>query len=53
MQQGVQQGIQQGVQQEKLGIAKNMLFNLHLGMELVQQATGLSREALREIQANA
>ena len=43
--------IQQGMQQEKLEIAKNMLFQLHLGMDIVQKATSLSREELEQIQA--
>ena len=51
IQQGMEQGIQQGIQQEKLEIAKNMLFQLHLGMDIVQKATSLSREELEEIQA--
>jgi predicted transposase/invertase (TIGR01784 family) len=47
----IQQGMQQGMQQEKLEIAKNMLFQLHLGMDIIQKATSLSREELEEIQA--
>ena len=46
-----QQLRQEGIQQEKLEIAKNMLFQLHLGMDIVQKATSLSREELEEIQA--
>ena len=53
MQQGIQQGMQQGMQQEKLGIAKNMLLDLHLGMDVVQKVTGLSREKLKQLQAEA
>ena len=49
MQQGMQQGIEQGMQQEKLAIAKNMLFHLGLGLDIVQQATGLSREELEKL----
>ena len=49
IEQGVQQGIEQGVQQEKLGIARNMLHQLHLGIEVVQQATGLSRQELARL----
>ena len=51
MQQGRQEGMQEGMQQEKLGIAKNMLLNLHLGMDVVQKATGLSIEELSKLQA--
>ena len=47
-----QQIRQEGIEQEKQGIAKNMLFKLHLGMDVVQKATGLSREALNKLQAN-
>ena len=49
IEQGVRQGIEQGVQQEKLGIARNMLHQLHLGIEVVQQATGLSRQELARL----
>ena len=45
-----QQGMQAGMQQERLGIAKNMLFNLHVGMAVVQKATGLSTEELTQFQ---
>ncbi len=48
-QQGILQGVQQGVQQEKLDIAKNMLYNLHLGVDVIQGATGLSREAIHRL----
>ena len=50
IQQGVQQGVQQGIQTRSLEIAKNMLLNLHLGMDVVQKATGLSREELKRLQ---
>jgi predicted transposase/invertase (TIGR01784 family) len=49
IQQGMQEGIQQGLQYEKLEIAKNMLWNLHLGLDIVQQATGLSKEELERL----
>ena len=52
VQQGVQQGIQQGVQTRSLEIARNMLFNLHLDLEVIQKATGLSREELSKLQAS-
>ena len=38
-----------GRQEEKLGIARNMLHNLHLGTEIVQQATGLSKQELASL----
>ena len=42
------EGMQQGMQTRNLEIAKNMLLNLHLGMEVVQKATGLSRSGTQE-----
>jgi predicted transposase/invertase (TIGR01784 family) len=45
-----QRGMQQGMQQEKLHIAKNMLSKLHLDMQTVAQATGLSEEELMKLQ---
>ena len=51
MQKGMQQGMQKGMQTKSLEIAKNMLFNLHLDIDVVQKATGLSSEALRKLQA--
>ena len=47
--QGIEQGVRQGMEQEKLGIARNMLHQLHLGIEVVQQATGLSRKELARL----
>ena len=46
-QQGMQQGMQQGIER----VAQNMLSQLHLGIEEVKKATGLSREALEQLQA--
>ena len=46
---GIQQGIQQGMQTRSLEIAKNMLHQLGLGIEAVQQATGLSRQELAHL----
>ncbi|MEM7383173.1 MAG: Rpn family recombination-promoting nuclease/putative transposase [Bacteroidota bacterium] len=46
---GIQQGMQQGRQEEKLGIARTMLHNLHLGADVVQQATGLSKQDLASL----
>ncbi|MEL6413291.1 MAG: Rpn family recombination-promoting nuclease/putative transposase, partial [Bacteroidota bacterium] len=49
-QQGIQQGMQQGMQSKALDVARNMLHQLHLGIEAIQQVTGLSKkeiEALR------
>jgi hypothetical protein len=45
--------MQQGMQQEKMSIAKNLLFNLHLDMQAVAQATGLSHEVLMRLQEEA
>jgi hypothetical protein len=39
-----------GMQQEKLSIAKNMLSKLHLDMQTVAKATGLSQEELMRLQ---
>ena len=39
-------GMQQGRQEEKLGIARTMPQKLQLGIEIVQQATGLSKQEL-------
>ena len=46
---GMEQGIEQGRQKEKLGIASTMLHQLKLGLEVVQQATGLSRQELARL----
>ena len=50
MQQGMQQGRQEGMQQEKLHIAKNMLYQLHLDMTAVSKATGLSKAEIIKLQ---
>ena len=52
IQQGIQQGVQQGIQTRSLEIAKNMLLNLHLGMDVVQKATGLSSKELKKLQVS-
>ncbi len=39
-----------GIQKEKLSIAKNMLSKLHLDMQTVAKATGLSEEELMRLQ---
>jgi hypothetical protein len=39
-----------GRQQEKLIIAKKVLYRLHLDMQTVSEATGLSEEELRQLQ---
>ncbi len=49
MQKGVQQGMQKGVQQEKFSIAKTMLHQLQLGLDVVKQATGLSDRQLSQL----
>ena len=43
---GSVKGLQEGMQQEKLAIASNMLHKLHLGVEVVEQATGLTKQEL-------
>ena len=48
MQQGMQRGMQQGIQQEKLHIAKNMLFS-NEAKEKIQQFTGLSWKEIEEL----
>jgi predicted transposase/invertase (TIGR01784 family) len=47
---GMQQGRKEGMQQEKLHIAKNMLSKLHLDMQTVAKATGLSEGELMKLQ---
>lgn len=49
---GRQEGMQQGMQTKALDIAKNMLSKLHLDVETVAQATGLSQEELMKLQAD-
>ena len=44
--------MQQGMQTKALDIAKNMLSKLHLDVETVAQATGLSQEELMKLQAD-
>ena len=46
-----QEFLQQGMQTSNLAIARNMLFKLHLGIDVVQKATGLAREALKQLPA--
>ena len=46
---GIEQGMERGRQEEKLGIASYMLHQLQLGFEIVQQATGLSRQELARL----
>ena len=45
-------GMEKGREEEKLEIAKQMLFQLGLDLATVQKATGLSREELNKLQAN-
>ena len=42
--------MQQGMQAKSVGIAKNMLSKLHLDMQTVAKATGLSEEELMKLQ---
>ena len=41
-------GRREGRREEKYSVARNML-NLHLGIDVVQQATGLSRQELSSL----
>ena len=50
MQQGIRQGMQQGMQTKSVEIARNMLLQLHLGIDLVRKATGLSQEEIEQLQ---
>ena len=50
MQRGVQQGVQQGVKTRTWEIAKNMFSELHLDVNDVHQATGLSMAELTKLQ---
>ncbi len=52
MQQGMQKGMEEGMQTRTLDIAKNMLYKLHLGTDLVHQATGLSHEEIAQLKAD-
>ena len=45
----IDKGMERGRQEEKLGIASYMLHQLKLGFEIVQQATGLSRQELARL----
>ena len=47
--QGIEQGRREGMHARTLDIAKNMLYNLKLGTEVIQQVTGLSEEDIRSI----
>ena len=47
--QGIEQGMQQGMQNKALDIARYMLHALHLGVDKVQEATGLSRQLVHQI----
>jgi DNA repair protein RadC len=48
-QRGLEEGLNKGKQAEKLEIAKNMLLELKLGLDIVQKATGLSKEELEKL----
>ena len=48
---GMKEGRQEGMQTRNWEIAKNMLLQLHLGMDVVQKATGLASEARKQLQA--
>lgn len=44
------QSVRKGATQEKLEIAKNMLFKLHLEVEVISQATCLTQEEIGQLQ---
>ncbi|MEM7382724.1 MAG: transposase [Bacteroidota bacterium] len=44
-----QEGRQEGMQARNWEIARTMLHNLHLGVDVVQQATGLSKQELASL----
>ena len=48
IQQGIQQGILQGEKEKAIGIAKNLL-SLHVPMETIVSATGLTKEEVEEL----
>ena len=50
IQKGRQEGMQEGAHDKALHIAKNMLSKLHLGINAVKEATGLSEEELIKLQ---
>ncbi len=47
---GRQEGRQEGMHTRTLDIARNMLNNLKLGIDVIQQATGLSKAAISRLQ---
>ena len=46
LKEGKERGLKEGIQQEKWQIAKHMLYNMHLSLGVVSQATGLGKEEL-------
>ena len=46
---GRKEGRKEGIEQEKLEIARNMLHQLHLSVDVVQKATGLSKQELARL----
>ena len=50
---GIQKGRQEGRQTRNQEIAKNMLSNMHLDIQTVSQATGLSKDELMKLQEEA
>ncbi|MEM7382934.1 MAG: hypothetical protein AAF400_01265, partial [Bacteroidota bacterium] len=44
-----EQLVQQGMQTRNLEIARTMLHNLHLGVDAVEQAAGLSKQDLASL----
>ena len=50
IEQGREEGRKEGMHVQRLEIAKNMLYNMHLDRKTVAQATGLSEEELIKLQ---
>ncbi len=45
----LREGMQQGEHNKALAIARNMLFQLHLGLDVIEKTTGLSKEELEQL----
>ena len=49
---GIERGIEKGRQSTMLEMAKNMLHQLHLSIDLVQKATGMNRKDLERLSSH-
>ena len=47
---GIEQGMREGEHNKALAIARHMLFQLQLGLDVVAKTTGLSKEELEQLQ---